>query len=461
MAKSVFEGASNSGDNWDSLSGAVGAASAGEKITISGSWTAPDTTPVVVNKDDITITILSNAVHSGFNNDADNHYRLEVSDGNHCIEVTNTGCTIQGLVIKQASTTTSAEGIRNSTDGLLTVKHCIIWSDTATSQQDGIYNATDSAFIIVESTIIYGFSRGGITDQSLNTIWAINGCTIYSLAAEIGGGCVVNQNNPSTFRIFNTIMLRDTGLSGTFCCSDFSGGTWDIHDSIADDSSILTRDGAAVGALQFRVATDNTSPGVGSWVMFNDITSIASYDLHLQDHAENDAVEAHSNIGGADLFVFTSDIDVQTRISPYSIGADQLVTTNTITLVADSGTLVFGGDSATLISLRNSEKATTWFNQETWKSPTFGDAGAWFALATKIITLNAESSTLIFGGDSATLTKGQGTITLEAASSTLVFGGDSATLTHIIDTAEDNEIKVIDMIVGRGRRDPNRRDPND
>ncbi|MCK5081829.1 MAG: hypothetical protein KAR31_02880, partial [Candidatus Omnitrophica bacterium] len=72
-------------------------------------------------------------------------------------------------------------------------------------------------------------------------------------------------------------------------------------------------------SLDSRTFTDSADPGSGDWVILTNITG-GSEDLHIQNGAENDALDAGTDLSGT----FTTDIDGQNRSGAYwDIGADE------------------------------------------------------------------------------------------------------------------------------------------
>lgn len=313
-----------SGGNYDTLAAALSNAAPGDTIEISGTWSGDDTAACTVADDNITIEAVGDSRHPGYVESSPSHYRLAV-DGSHCITVNNTGCTIEGLVIKQAGTGGSDEGIRMAKDGgTLTVKDTIIWASNNTEDQDGIYAGPINCTINLEQVIIYGFGRAGCNSQMYGTCndtqtWNLNSCVLWNNgrynSINDGGGIVGRTDDEDTtqnINIYNTISIgNDTQASDDYHIYVGAGAggakNWDIHDSIDGDNSIASCDASASGCLASRTETDSADPGEGDWVIFEDITS-SPYDLRLQSDAENDAQDMHSNASGAGLNIPDDDI---------------------------------------------------------------------------------------------------------------------------------------------------------
>lgn len=291
-------------------------------IEISGDWTSTtDTSAATVADNNITIRTKSGdqARHAGVDNEGSN-YELAVDDGtNHCITINNTGCIIDGLIIKQDGTGTSAEGIRFArNNGTFTVKNTIVWADTQDDSQDGIYFANIDVTCILEQIYVYGFGRGGLHAQNFSgsadyTI-TVNSCGFWNNgdASVDAGGIALDSTGTGgtkTVDIHNTWSLdNDASFEG----EDYheietaGGATWGISFSIDSDNSIASRDSGGTGNLASRTLRDATTGG--DEVLVVDITT-APYDLTLIDDAtNNDAQDAHTTATAEGLTILSTDI---------------------------------------------------------------------------------------------------------------------------------------------------------
>ena len=101
--------------------------------------------------------------------------------------------------------------------------------------------------------------------------------------------------------VFNTIVVGcSTGNDDYAELTPAGTVNWDIHNSIDSDNTLDDRDSGHYNCLQGRTATDSDTPGAGTWVVFEDITS-SPYDLRLKSNAENDAQDAHTDSSGAGI----------------------------------------------------------------------------------------------------------------------------------------------------------------
>lgn len=312
---------------------------AGDTISIEEAWTIDDTVGAVINDDDISILTDNDAYHNGVFAPANNDYRLVVSSGATCLTVNNDGAIIDRLALVQAGGGISDECIRIAiADATIIISNGIIRSTTNTADQDGIFSSSSGVNVTIENCIIYGFARAGIQAQVLAGFvqtWNLNSITIWDCALDLaesgaggisllmGGGRTYNVN------IFNTCILDCNSPASDDYNEASAGGTgnWDIHNSIDSDGSITGRDPGAVGAIQNRIVTDNGSPGVGDFVIFEDITT-TPFDLLLQDNSvDNDAQDAHSATSGAGRTLPILDIagDIRERgANEIDVGADSI-----------------------------------------------------------------------------------------------------------------------------------------
>lgn len=293
----------------------------GDTITIEGDWTSDsDTTEAEVQDDNITIVTSSTggARHAGFYNGTTN-WELNTSGNDHSLTISNTGCKLDGVVIVQSGTGNSDEVVHLDVDGTYTVVDSILRCANNRSDQDCLYGGTITATVNCENVICIGAGRAGFNAQlssagAADTLtFNLISCTAWNngrFSAEPDGGGVNSQarNSSSVVNIngFNCLFVGNTSASS----EDYNNATgtnngtrnWAL-DRCGEDSNsptITTLDGGAVGAISFETITDGTPGVTDDVVAFNDITS-APYDLRLQDHANNDAQDVHSDSTGAGL----------------------------------------------------------------------------------------------------------------------------------------------------------------
>lgn len=340
MANLIVE--EDGGGDYTTLDEACDNIGAGETITIQGAWDNIDSRSVIVSTN-CSITASGDARISTSKHAAGTpHYRLHVSD-EHCITVSDTPTTIDGIEIKQAGTGNSDEGVRMAHDGgTLTIKNSIVYSGAKTPAQDGIHvPALGDITINLENVIIYGFERGGVNHQvtggfisvaKTNTI-NLNSCSIWDCGvggSDDGGVVVQNEEIDLTVNInsHNTFIL-DCSTGNAKDYNSFSSPhntTWGISYSIDSDNSIALRDGGGAGNLASRIIRDSTAGG--DEVLVTDITGAIPFDLSLiDDSVNNDAQDAHA-VGTAETITIpNTDIDGTARPQNvnYDIGAFEIV----------------------------------------------------------------------------------------------------------------------------------------
>ncbi len=344
-------------EDYTTLDEAIDNALANDIIEIQGAWANADTKITsTITVDNLTIRTVGEARHPGYVSSTPTYYRLETTSTN-VLTVAGNNLLVDGLVIKADRTITQyAIAIYNGVGITFTSRNNIIYAnDTRYDSQIGIYISNSDATINVEQTQIYNFSKGGIyyDDWSVaNTIvFNINSSTLWNNARDgepssrPGGifGRVVNGSS-ITFNIHNSIVITENlaAAASDFAESISSGTvTWNISNSIDSDGSIAALGpDAGNGSLGNRTATDSDTPGVGDWVVFNDITTYP-YDLRLKDNAENDAQDMHATATAHSLTIPSTDIVGTSRPQDtnYDCGAFEIVSGGgpTVISVSDSG----------------------------------------------------------------------------------------------------------------------------
>jgi|GEM_PF-6456539 len=329
------------GGDYQTLDEACDNIGAGETITIEGEWDNPDTRSVIVSTDcTITATGSARVTTASHVSGTPKHYRLHVSDGEHAITVNDSETTIDGIEIKQAGSGSSDECIRFAHEGgTLNVSDCILYSGLAASDQDGIYAARINCTVNIENVIAYNFLRAAIHAQptsgtAVEQTWNINSCSIYNCSedGEAEGGAI------SAYGVYaHTVNVNVHNTWGLGCNNDASDtynetinlGTvnWGISYSIDDDNSIASRDAGGAGNQASRVISDSDE-GEGSYVIVNDITDAAPFDLSLTDltNAKNNAQDEHATEQAESLSIPGTDIDGTTRPdnTNYEVGAYEI-----------------------------------------------------------------------------------------------------------------------------------------
>ena len=264
----------------------------------------------------------------------------DVTTADHCFEITATGCTIEGLDIKQASETASAEGIRYNANGVLDIKCCIIWGDRGAVDQDGFYSGTvpsTSTVVNFENCVFYNFRRAGIHNyQAVGPTININSCTLGFCGedgeAYSGELSIFGPGGPQTYaNSFNSIFIGKIPAA----YPDYHvQATYESYVTDAMDRCIYGTQERCddIDDSQGGVSEYDTDQGSGSYVIFNDITGDMPWDLRLQDlaNANNNAVAEHSDsamgneVNSQVLTMPATDLDGNTRSAPYCVGAFEI-----------------------------------------------------------------------------------------------------------------------------------------
>lgn len=358
-----------SGGDYTTLASALSNAStvASDIIEISGDWTSTtDTSAATVADDTITIQTKAGdqARHVGFDNGGSN-YELAVSAA-HALTVNNTGCVIDGLIIKQDGTGASDEGIRygaTTDNSTFTVKNTIIWADTADTDQDGWYKSTGSGEDTTsnfEQVYVFGFDRCGIYGESNSAgshTFNINSCGFWNNGQGAAGGDTehggINIRNrivstTVTANVHNTWSLGNTTSTANDYNEEADDGTltWNISHCIDSDNSIATVRDTGTNNLASRTLRDVTVSGAE--VLVQDITT-APYDLRLlPDAANNDAQGVHTTASVHGLTIPSTDITGgNTRVGTFCIGPIKVVQLNNFTGFETQGLEEFLSSSGT------------------------------------------------------------------------------------------------------------------
>jgi len=339
-----------SGGDYTSLNAALSNAStvANDIIEISGDWTsASDTAESTVEDDNITIRTAASdqARHAGFYNGTTN-WELNTSGNNHSLTINNTGCILDGLVIVQSGTGNSDEVVRIDVDSTTTVVDTILRCANVATDQDCLYCGSFTSTINCENVIVIGAGRAGFNAQLSSSgaadtqTWNLISCTAWNNGRNSGeadgGGVNAHARNASSvanINCFNCLFVGNTSSNS----EDYQNATgtnsgtrvWSI-DNCGEDSTrttITTLDSGAVSPISFETVTDGVLGAANDQVGFQDITT-APYDLRLQDDANNDAQDVHTNSTGSGLTFgdyVGSSVDIAGTTRPvntnYDLGA--------------------------------------------------------------------------------------------------------------------------------------------
>ena len=316
-----------SGGDYSSLNAAT---AAGETvITIEGEWTITDTDRVVITAAGTTITAVGASRHPGYVDYSQNHYRLDPTAYGDVIDVNAGSVTIDGISICLLSIAESDEAIDIQGGNFFTARNCLIYAQANPIRyQDGIYWANQSRTVTVEQCAIWNFSRAAIHQQNYvqgnfptNTIY-VNSCTIFNNGRvgeidNIAAGGIACRLIDGGGTFGSTVYCQNSlvfGNTGAAIAEDFrgyrvgSGATLDLnlYNSLYG-TAFFWATSDIVNSIEDVNFTDNPSPGVGDYIICNDLTTWP-YDFRLIDSADNDAQDYHPNATGATLTIPANDV---------------------------------------------------------------------------------------------------------------------------------------------------------
>ncbi len=253
----------------------------------------------------VKVTVAAGHRHNGA---AGTGFRIEPSTAGHGIQTLEDYTQIEWVEITDWSTevTGSYDGINLQADNAL-VQYVLIHDDghgtQTNSDCNGITVELNNITSTVRNSIIYHIARSGVTIHNITgATLNIYNTTVYSCTeadTASGYGCVGRYGGSGTINAKNVIAVAPQNGQQAFF-----GGTW------GDCSNNLSSDSSAPGAnsLINKAATDqfvSIVPGLE--------------DLHLKAGA--DAIDTGTDLSGD----FTDDIDGDTRLGSWDIGADEIL----------------------------------------------------------------------------------------------------------------------------------------
>ena len=204
---------------YSTLKGAVDAINSTDStITISGTWTSPDTAEFTVDSGGLTITATgesaTNGIAEAHTDGKSNAYRLQVDGGTSSalpINLTG-GCTFKGFEIEHVGTGVSAEIFRFVVGATLNLDSMLLYFSSRTDQQDIIYTNGAVVTVNAENCVAYNAYRAFLDqyqndDCTLNT----NCCTFYDIgfdnsASSRSGIFGMNGTGTHTWNSLNCIL---------------------------------------------------------------------------------------------------------------------------------------------------------------------------------------------------------------------------------------------------------------
>ena len=305
----------------------------GDVIEVSGTWEDPDTVNVSFNGVSIiTIKAIDDARVDPTNLASPTHYRLLTSNIYSVVQIENSDFTyFDGLDVRSSNTQDYVRCFNIYNSNNVITRNCVSGFTAQNASNQAVYrmetNNGSTCQGLIENCIAYNGGSSGVNpvvfSTSSKTIMNLNSTTVYKCGLD-GGGCLRGYSttlNQVEFNVFNSILIS---VDGSACMEVGAGVTWDIHDSIADDNTILSMDGSAYGCLANREPSSNLSPGEGDFVIFTSLVS--PYDLTLQNSIYNDALEMHTDASGAGMDIPLLDILGNPRpYLTYDCGAHELL----------------------------------------------------------------------------------------------------------------------------------------
>ena len=354
-----------SGGDYTSLNSALNNVNAGDTISIEGTFSSADTTACSTADDNLTITTDADAKTTPARHAAasPDHYRLEVGSGPHAFTLNNAGLSMTGVEIYQHGGS-SDECIRiSSCNGTLDLTDCILYTSHDASDMDCVYwnNGTEASHVATfTNCLIYNAERSPLHVYSCNGGIEINviACTIYdygdtgeSSSAGINFRCSTSVP-ANSLNVFNSIIGGQVHASNDDIEVPYTGN------NVSVDRCIF---GTAAGSDHFDYDNNNlksrsfydTDQGTGDYVIFEDITGSAPYDLRLKDlgNTKNNAQDAHADssmddeVGGQTISMPSTDAAGTTRPqdTDYDIGAFEIESSSGTTVDCTTGAVAITG----------------------------------------------------------------------------------------------------------------------
>ncbi len=236
------------------------------------------------------------------------------------------GIEIDGTTITNGQSVSGIQTNNISAASDIRIDKCLIHDITSTTGANypfAVGIKVDDGSTRITNNIIYdmrntsadadAFAKGMRLDGGAAESQNVYNNTIYNVNSSGSAGTIAGIH-----AISGTITATNNyvgGTSGGASAVDFTG-TLTQSNNISSDATA-----SGTGSLTNRSATDNPNPGAGDWVVFANLTA-GSENFHLQDAAENDALNTGANLSGT----FSDDIDGDVRPSganTWDIGADE------------------------------------------------------------------------------------------------------------------------------------------
>lgn len=361
----VYPTAANSGTEWDDLASGYAAASAGDVIEISGSWSANDTGGTITIDKAITIRAVGSAK---FTPTSTTHYVRENNSSGHVFEITagaSDTVTVEGFEAYLNNATSSAEGFRLNFNGTFEHIGMRTWSARSAADQDGIYAYhTYTPDVLVRRSYVHDWRRCGLHRQHYS-ITTVSGTLNWDIESSLFYNCGDTSEEQSACAAYN--QSSGTAVNQSFYMnavnSVFHGGWGFDYGGRGLDGTNLTD--YSIGLANSSVnesAVDNevtTSGTVLTGKAVSDATTVSAvivvendtppYDFRLVDHANNAAQDVHSTATILGITIGTEDIYGTSRPqnSNYDLGPYEIPVTAT-SVSANDASHAHTADNVTL-----------------------------------------------------------------------------------------------------------------
>jgi hypothetical protein len=319
----------------------------GDTGEISGTWSGDDTTNVTWDKA-VLIRNTGSKNTNGYPGRVSGSYRLvTAAAAGHMFNVT-ADVDIHDVDMMSDSTGASDEIFHmGGTLRNLTAKRCHIGFSGTTDQQDGVYTdygETGTVTFDFSGCMFFDIGRSivDIYDSDATVTINFEGCSAFRCGDQGGRqwgvwvGSLDLGNSPTiNINAFNCLLHADVDGSSENCIFGVNAGvaaTLNVDDCITNfaSGSGLTADfynnmdTVNIGGTGYSYTWTDAAPGVGDYVAINE-DDTSPYQQTLQDHANNDAQDYHSNATGTNSGLsHGTDILGTTRTSDYCVGAHEI-----------------------------------------------------------------------------------------------------------------------------------------
>ena len=317
-------------------------------IDIEGTWTVDDnyTGSCVIDAGNATtITCDSDSRNLAYPHiGVGTWYRLRKTDSGHMFTL-NDDLTMFGVDAQHEAAAISDEIFRVSTGGIaVDLDSCGMGYDEREGNgQCDVFLVTVSGAIdlVVTNCWTYNADRAVWSLDDVNNSGStidINSCASYDCGVQFGtlnrwqAYVGISGSNDVPVRVFNCAISHGEGTaSGAVFQHVGATSTILVNDTIinlADMASGWSTE-TVTGSTLSATWTENLAPGIGDFVIVEDITSTIQ-DLRLGDSSENDAQDAHANATGAGLTMPATDCAgaPRPRNIDYDIGHFEVPTIN-------------------------------------------------------------------------------------------------------------------------------------